>query len=85
MPILSSFENAEMVENLAAGYNAQPRDINGSCVTVTASREKSGVAAESAAAGFTDLAPEQRPTVWLPDAHTWLSLARADGGESTVP
>ena len=85
VPILSSFENAEMVANLAAGYNGQPRDINGSCVTVTASREKSGVAAESAAAGFTDLAPEQRPTVWLPDAHTWLSLARADGGGSTVP
>ena len=33
--VLSSFENAEMVANLAAGYNAQPRDINGSCVTVT--------------------------------------------------
>jgi Ca-activated chloride channel family protein len=85
VPILSSFENAEMVANLASGYNAQPRDINGSCVTVTAGREKSGVAAESAAVGFTDIAPEQRPAVWLPDAHTWLSLARANGGASTVP
>ena len=27
--VMSSFENAEMVANLAAGYNGQPRDING--------------------------------------------------------
>ena len=85
IPVLSSFENAEMVENLAIGYNAQPRDINGSCVTVTPMKDKSGIAAEAAAAGFPDLAPESRPAVWLPDAHTWLSLARANGGEAVVP
>ena len=71
--VMSSFENAEMVANLAAGYNAQPRDINGTCVTVTPVRDKSGVAAEAAAAGFPDLAPEPRPTVWLPDSYTWLA------------
>lgn len=85
VPVLSSFENAEMVENLAAGYNAQPRDINGLCVTVTPTKDKSGSAAEAAAAGFSDRAPEARPTVWLPDAHTWISLARANSGEATVP
>jgi len=79
LTVLSSFENAEMVANLAAGYNAQPRSINGSCVVVTPTREKSGVAAEALVAGFPNIQPEQRPAVWLPDAATWLSLARAKG------
>jgi Ca-activated chloride channel family protein len=82
--VMSSFENAEMVANLAAGYNAQPRDVNGMCVVVAPVRDKSGVAADAAAAGFPLLAAEQRPTVWLPDSGTWLGLARADGA-SAVP
>ena len=82
--VMSSFENAEMVANLAAGYNAQLRDVNGMCVVVAPVRDKSGVAAEAAAAGFPLLAPEQRPTVWLPDSGTWLGLARADGA-AAVP
>lgn len=82
--VMSSFENAEMVTNLAAAYNAQPRDINGMCVVVTPVRDKSGVAAEAAAAGFPNLAPEARPTIWLPDSHTWIELARADGA-TAVP
>ena len=82
--VMSSFENAEMVANLAAGYNAQPRDVNGRCVVVAPVRDKSGVAADAAAAGFPLLAAEQRPTVWLPDSGTWLGLARADGA-SAVP
>ncbi|HEX5856786.1 MAG TPA: VWA domain-containing protein [Microbacterium sp.] len=83
--VMSSFENAEMVANLAAGYNARPRSINGSCVVVDPVRDKSGVAAEALAAGFPDLAPEQRPTVWLPDARTWLSLATAQGATAVPP
>ena len=82
--VMSSFENAEMVGNLAAGYNAQPRDIDGHCVVVSAVRDKSGVAAEAAAAGFPNIAPEARPIVWLPDSYTWLALARADGA-TAVP
>jgi Ca-activated chloride channel family protein len=85
VPVVSSFENAEMVANLVAGYNAQPRDVNGLCVSVSSTRDKSGVVAETAAAGFAEVAPEQRPTVWLPDASTWLSLARANGGDAVVP
>ena len=51
----------------------QPRDINGLVRhRHRPSKDKSGIAAEAAAAGFPDLAPEQRPTVWLPDSHTWL-------------
>ena len=82
--VMSSYENAEMVGNLAAGYNGQPRDVNGMCVVVAPVRDKSGVAAEAVAAGFPLLAPEQRPTVWLPDSGTWLGLARADGA-AAVP
>ncbi|WP_457099610.1 VWA domain-containing protein [Microbacterium sp. P5_E9] len=82
--VMSSFENAEMVGNLAAGYNAQPRDIDGRCVVVSAVRDKSGVAAEAAAAGFPNVAPEARPIVWLPDSYTWLALARADGATAVL-
>lgn len=79
--VLSSFENAEMAANLAAGYNARPRDIDSRCVTVTTTKDKSGVAASRAAAGFAELGAEQRPTVWMPDASSWLSVARTEGSD----
>jgi Ca-activated chloride channel family protein len=80
--VMSSFENAEMVTNLAAGYNSQFRDVNGMCVVIAPTRDKSGVVAEAAVAGFPNLAPEQRPTVWLPDSYTWPALASANGAAS---
>ena len=76
--VISSFENAEMVSRLADGYNAQPRDVDGTCVTVVASKDKSGLVAEDAARNFKDLPEEQRPTVWVPDASSWIGLSRAD-------
>ena len=83
--VISSFENAEMVARLADGYNAQPRDIDGACVTVVASKDKSGLVAEDAARNFKDLPEAQRPTVWVPDASSWIGLSRSTGGGATVP
>ncbi len=83
--VLSSLENSEMVSRLADGYNAQPRDIDGACVTVVPTRDKSGVAAEDAAANFKDLPEDQRPTVWMPDSSSWISISRNTGGGATVP
>ncbi|WP_426322608.1 substrate-binding domain-containing protein [Microbacterium sp. E-13] len=77
--VLSSFENAEMVESLAAAYNSRPRNVAGSCVTVTTSKDKSGVAADVLADGFPHLADDQKPTVWLPDSTTWVDVAQAHG------
>ncbi|WP_109208594.1 MULTISPECIES: substrate-binding domain-containing protein [Microbacterium] len=77
--VLSSFENAEMVESLAAAYNSQPRNVAGSCVTVTTTKDKSGVAAAVVATGFPNLADDQKPTVWLPDSSTWADVAQAQG------
>lgn len=82
LTVLSSLENADMVERLVAGYNAQPRDVAGHCVTATATKDKSGVAAARAAHGFADLPAGSRPAVWLPDASSWLSMARAQGAGS---
>lgn len=79
VPVLSSFENAEMVENLAAAYNTQPRNVAGSCVTVMPSKDKSGVAAATVAAGFPDVAADQKPAVWLPDSSTWVDVAQSAG------
>jgi len=77
--VLSSFENAEMVESLAAAYNSQPRNVAGACVTVVPGREKSGVAAAVVATGFPNLADDQKPTVWLPDSSTWVDVAQSQG------
>lgn len=79
VPVMSSFENADMVADLAAAYNAQPRNVAGNCVTVTTTRDKSGIAASHVAAGFPTLSPDAKPTVWLPDGSTWLSVARDEG------
>ncbi|WP_173921779.1 substrate-binding domain-containing protein [Agromyces sp. Marseille-P2726] len=83
--VLSSFENAEMVAKLVEGYNAQPRDVEGSCVTVVAQTEKSGVAATDAGANFKDRPEDERPIVWIPDATSWLNVARYSGGGASVP
>ncbi len=83
--VLSSFENAEMVTKLVDGYNAQPRDVDGSCVTVIAQTDKSGVAAADAGANFKDRPEDERPIVWIPDASSWLNVARYSGGGASVP
>lgn len=85
LTVLSSFENAEMVAELVEAYNAQPRDVGGHCVTAVATKGKSGVAAEQAATGFSTVAEAQRPVVWVPDAASWISVARAEGGEANLP
>ncbi|MFK4835837.1 substrate-binding domain-containing protein [Microbacterium sp. ZW T2_14] len=77
--VLSSFENSEMVESLAAAYNSQPRNVAGSCVTVTTAKEKSGLAAGVVATAFPSLPADQKPTVWLPDSSTWVDVAQSQG------
>ena len=83
--VLSSLENAEMVGRLVDAYNAQPRSIGGSCVTVVHTRDKSGLAAEDATHSFTHLPEDERPIVWVPDASSWIGLVRATGGGAAVP
>ena len=83
--VLSSLENSEMVSRLVDGYNAQPRDVDGNCVTVVATKDKSGLAAEDAGANFQQLPEDQRPTVWIPDASSWIDIARYTGGGASVP
>ncbi|GAA2033006.1 substrate-binding and VWA domain-containing protein [Agromyces tropicus] len=83
--VLSSFENAGMVERLAEAYAAEPRDVDGACVEVVTAKDKSGVAAEDAAVGFTEVDEDERPTLWIPDASSWLGVAREAGGSANVP
>ncbi len=83
--VLSSLENSEMVSRLVDGYNAQPRDIDGSCVTVVATKDKSGLAAEDSTHSFSHLPEDERPTVWIPDASSWVPFVRATGAGAGVP
>ncbi|MFF2272748.1 VWA domain-containing protein [Agromyces sp. NPDC058136] len=85
LSVLSSFENAEMATRLVEGYNAKPRNVDGRCVVASTTRDKSGISAADAAAGFPDLAVDDRPTVWLPDASSWLAVAQDSGGAANVP
>ncbi|MGF3056351.1 VWA domain-containing protein [Microbacterium sp. YY-01] len=75
--VLSSLENAEMVQNLAKAYSSAPRNIGGSCVTVVTKEEKSGVAAEEVAAGFPNTKEANKPSIWLPDSSLWADISRA--------
>jgi Ca-activated chloride channel family protein len=83
--ILASLENAETVRALAAGYTAQPRSVEGKCVTPAVAQEKSGVAAGKVAARFPGVAAGDRPSLWLPDSSAWLRIAGAGAGGSAVP
>ena len=83
--VLSSLENSEMVTKVVEGYNAQPREVDGSCVTVVTQADKSGIAAEDAAANFKDRPEDERPIVWIPDASSWLQVARYAGAGASVP
>ena len=77
--VLSSLENAQLIEHLADAYNRLPRNVAGSCVTVDASSDMSGRAADAVASGFASLADDRKPTVWLPDSSTWVDVALAKG------
>lgn len=82
VPVLSSFENADMVISLADAYNAEPRNVAGSCVRVLPAKDKSGVAASLVADGFPTQTADAKPTVWIPDASTWVDVARDEGATS---
>lgn len=81
--VLASLENADMVRSLAAAYIAKPRSVDGKCVSVNVSQEKSGVAATGMAGGFASIPAAERPAVWLPDSTAWLRVAE-DGAGSAV-
>ena len=82
--VLSSFENAEMLDRLIEAYAASPRSVEGACVTVTATKSKSGTAAADVAAGFPNLAPGAKPTLWIPDSSIWVDVARTAGADVTT-
>ncbi|MCP2638176.1 substrate-binding and VWA domain-containing protein [Microbacterium sp. HD4P20] len=83
--VLSSHENAQMVEHLTSAYNSAPRNVAGSCVTVASTKEKSGVAATIVATGFPSVPDDQKPTVWLPDSTTWVDVAQSQGATALRP
>lgn len=75
--VMSSVENAQMVESLAYAYNDQPRNVGGSCVEVITEKEKSGVAADFVADGFSQRKDNAKPAMWIPDSNIWADVARA--------
>jgi Ca-activated chloride channel family protein len=80
--VLASLENADMVRSLAAAYTAKPRSVDGKCVSVNVSQEKSGVAATGMAGGFASIPAAERPAVWLPDSTAWLRVAEDRAGSA---
>lgn len=82
--ILTSLENAEMVRALADAYVANPRSVDGKCVTPKVTQEKSGVAAGKVAARFPGVPAAEKPTIWLPDSSAWYRIAGAGADGSPV-
>jgi Ca-activated chloride channel family protein len=80
--VLASLENADMVRSLASEYMAKPRSIEGLCVTVNVTQEKSGVAADKRASQFAATPVAERPAVWLPDSTAWLRVAKDKAGDA---
>ncbi|MFD5863808.1 substrate-binding domain-containing protein [Agromyces sp. NPDC127015] len=85
LTVLSSNENAELIARLVDGYNAQPRSVDGRCVDATVTKQTSSTAATAAAGGFPGTAADDKPTVWVPDASSWLAVAQDSGGAANVP
>ncbi|UOQ87594.1 substrate-binding and VWA domain-containing protein [Agromyces endophyticus] len=85
LTVLASNENAELMTRLVDGYNAQPRSVDGRCVDAVAKKETSGTAVTDAAGGFPGVADADKPTVWVPDASSWLAAAQDSGGAANVP
>lgn len=86
VPVVASLENQDLVNAEAAAYRSKPRNIDGKCVTITVTPQRSGVAATSAASGFATTPAAQRPVVWLPDSPVWRDVAReTTAGQQIVP
>ncbi len=78
--VLSSFENAEMVEGLAAAYNSQPRNVAGLVRDGDDhERQVRQWPPRRWPPGSPSLPGDQKPTVWLPDSSTWVDVAQSQG------
>jgi Ca-activated chloride channel family protein len=82
--VLTSLENADLVTALASAYQGDRRNIDGRCVNVNVTPERSGVALDVVRRGFEGIDTTQAPTIWAPDSTAWLSLARRQQGERPI-
>lgn len=73
--VLSSLENADVLQAAATAYAAKPRDVGGVCVQIAVTAGASGPSASAAAQGFPAQGDPDKPTLWIPDSSVWLGPA----------
>ncbi|EXG79057.1 protein kinase domain-containing protein [Cryptosporangium arvum] len=78
--VASSPEKAGVVTALAERYNADPDDVDGTCVRVQIVIAKSGEAVEALAKGWPTADYGVRPDVWTPASSVWVGLLGQKAG-----
>lgn len=83
--ISSSTEKDELLARMAADYNAEEREFDGRCATVTVHGLTSGAAMEALIDGWGSAKTgNPEPQVWMPSTSLWLSRMAARGKSDIV-
>ncbi|WP_326820329.1 substrate-binding and VWA domain-containing protein [Streptosporangium sp. NBC_01756] len=82
LTVAASSEKAELLRELAAGYNG--REVGGRCADVVVETKASGGAMQALARGWDERQDGPRPDVWSPASSGWVTLLqqRATGNDT---
>ncbi|WP_406318343.1 substrate-binding and VWA domain-containing protein [Streptosporangium sp. NBC_01639] len=82
LTVAASSEKAELLRELAAGYNG--REVGGRCADVVVETKASGGAMQALARGWDERQDGPRPDVWSPASSGWVTLLqqRANGNDT---
>jgi Ca-activated chloride channel family protein len=74
LAVTASSEKAQLLRQLAAGYNDEGHAVDGRCVQVEVTSKASGGAMAALAKGWDEAADGPRPDVWTPASSGWVRL-----------
>ncbi len=74
--VAASSEKAALLKQIGSEYNAERRQVGGSCAQVTVVSKASGGAAQALVRGWDESVDGPRPDVWTPAASSWTVLVR---------
>ncbi|GAA4232953.1 Ca-activated chloride channel family protein [Streptosporangium album] len=82
LTVAASSEKAELLREIAAGYNG--REVGGRCADVVVETKASGGAMQALARGWDERQDGPRPDVWSPASSGWVTLLqqRAAGNDT---
>lgn len=75
LSVVAAPTSAAVLDELAHGWNAAGRSVDGQCTAVAVRSMQSHVVSASLGASWDEQRDGPRPDVWAPDASTWLLVA----------